>query len=146
MILAFQCWIIDYMSKYLETWMYFAYVRRYYKKCFLIFQRWIICTYPLRFVESVSSQNPTMVADFYVSIGNYANRYLEFLRICTKIHVSIKVLHFRKYSKVGRLYYPKSPLGISAHVRKISTSLLRFGTSVSAQNPITMVCRILPRI
>ena len=40
--------------------------------------------YLLRFDESVSAQNPTMVADFYVSIGNYANRYLEFLRICAK--------------------------------------------------------------
>ena len=91
MILAFQCWSIAYMSKYLETWMYSAYVRRYSKKCFLIFQRWIICRYLLRFDESVSAQNPTMVP--------------RLLRIYRELY--------------------KSLFGVSAHIGKKSTSLLR---------------------
>ena len=101
MILAFQCWIIANMSKYLETWINSAYVCRYSKKCIVIFQRWIICTYlhVLRFDDSVSAQNPTMVADFCVSIGNYANRYLEFLCICAK-KKSTSLLRFCLFAQI----------------------------------------------
>ena len=89
--------------------MYSAYVRRY-SKMILAFQRSIICAHEqvprdmdvfcactqiydfqlciickslLRFGESVSAQNPTMVRRLLLRIykGNYTNRYLEFLRI-----------------------------------------------------------------
>ena len=80
-----------------------------------------------------------------VRLENYTNRYLEFLRIYAKVNVSIKDLSVcANYPKLED-YYPKSLLRISAHVPKISTSLLRFGAPVSAQNT-TVMHRMRPRI
>ena len=108
------------MSKYLETWIYSAYVRRYSKKCSLIFQRWIICTSLLRFFKkSVSAQNPTMVRRL---LRIYRELYKSLFGISAhirkKIHVSIKVLRVCANNPKMEDYYQKSPLGVSAHVRK----------------------------
>ena len=73
--------------------MYSAYSTQIFQKCFLIFQRWIICTSLVRFDESVSAQYPTMVRRL---LRIYRELYKALFGISAhirkKIHVSIKVL------------------------------------------------------
>ena len=58
---------------------------------------------------------------FYESIGNYTNHNSEFLRIYAKNMSLLRIYVFAQI--IQRLYYPKSLLGISAHVRKKTTSI-----------------------
>ena len=61
MILAFQRWIICAYEQVPRGMDVFCVRTQIFLKMLLTFQRWIICTSLLRFDESISAQNPTMV-------------------------------------------------------------------------------------
>ena len=92
--------------------------------------------------SSICANNPAL-EDFVIQ-----NHYSEFLRMYAKnVHVSIKVLRVCANNLKFEDFIIQNHHEEFLHMyAKKSMSLLRFSASVSAQNPITTVRRILPRI
>ena len=86
MIWAFQRWIICVYEQVPRDMDVLCVRTQIFQKCFLIFQRLIICMSLLRFDESVSPQNPTMARRL---LRNYRELYKSLFGISAhtqKIH------------------------------------------------------------